>query len=154
MSEKISKVSTIRPALRARRHVNPAAVASFAEGAGRIEEVMPDLDLDKDELTTSAGQTSQHASIASESQPAAGPTTATTAAPSQPSQGKLIASVGQEKVKFAQKTCVPGFRLTEQQNALMEAVFAKSTFKSRQKLFEALFLPSLDALARQQGLIE
>jgi len=142
MSEQTSKVSTIRPALRARRHVDPAAVASLADGAGRIEAVMPGLDEDK--LTTYAGQ----ASMASASQPAAVPATAA------PAQVKLIASVGQETAKFAQKTCVPGFRLTEQQNALMEAVFANSTFKSRQKLFEALFLPNLDALARQQGLIE
>ena len=121
MNETASKPSTSRPAMTPRRPVDPAALKQFAENAGK-----PELIISEGEQVSS--QESPSASV---------PVAAVVAQPA----GKHGHIPYNEKVKPSL------FRMTGPQAILLDAVFNRTRYKSKQALYEGEFVNRLMSMA-------
>lgn len=124
MSEQ--KPNPSRPSLvSTRRPVDQSKLQAFANDAGKPAVVMPD----PNDLNP---------------QPAASAPASSTA------QTEALSKPG--KIPYVDKIKPNLFRMTAGQNALFEAVYAKTTYKSKQELFENEFIPRLEQMAKDLGI--
>lgn len=119
-----------RPAL-TRRPVDPAALKQFADAAGKTEVVLPGA---SDELPTTSEKTHDSAPLPV--------TTAPAALPIQPA-GKP------SHIPYIEKVKPSLFRMTGPQAILLDAVFNRTRYKSKQALYEGEFVTRLRNMAEE-----
>lgn len=133
MNEIVSKPSTSRPAMQPRRQVDPAALKQFAENAGKPEVVIPGTEQD---LGNSLEQVSSQASPA-----------VTAALPGAPVVVHVPAKPGH--IPYNEKVKPSLFRMTDPQAILLDAVFNRTRYKSKQALYEGEFITRLMDMAKE-----